>query len=132
MGRILALDYGEKRIGVAISDSLGITGQPVTVISSLDELTPIINEYENVELIVVGLPKSLSGEIKLAGQNVLSFVEEVKAKFNLPVKTWDERLTTAQVTKTMIAAGLSRAKRKQVVDKSAAALILQGYLDAKK
>ncbi|MFC1510881.1 Holliday junction resolvase RuvX [Candidatus Margulisiibacteriota bacterium] len=132
MHRILGLDYGEKRIGVAVSDLLGLTAQPLMVISDISELEPILKRYEQVDKIIVGLPKRLSGEIGPAGQKVLAFMEQLKSKLALPVEIWDERLTTAAAEKTLISAGLSRQKRKKVIDKSAAALILQSYLDSKR
>lgn len=133
--RVLGLDYGTKRLGVAVSDPLGITAQPIAVIdasAAIEELKKIVQEYWPISEIVVGLPKTLKGELGPAAQNVLEFVETLKVTFELKIVTWDERLTTAGVQKDLIAAGFSRKKRKQVIDKSAAAVILQGYLDAKK
>lgn len=136
--RILGIDYGEKRIGVAVSDPLGITAQPVSVVNKSDssekdfvELNKIIEGYGGVDQIVVGLPKTMRGEIGIQAQKVLEFVEVLKDKTGQKVVTWDERLTTAAAEKMLISAGLSRAKRKKVIDKSAAACILQSYLDCK-
>ena len=133
--RILGLDYGTKRLGVAVSDPLGIIAQPIAVIDSsvaIAELQKIIKEYSPVDEIVVGLPKTMKGEIGPAAQKALEFVATLKQNFGSKIVTWDERLTTAAVEKDLIAAGLSRKKRKQVIDKSAAAVILQGYLDTKR
>jgi len=130
--RIIGIDYGEKRIGIAISDPLGITAQPAAVISNISELKAIVGQYEGIDEIVVGLPKTMKGELGIQAEKVLKFVEELKNAFQIPIKTWDERLTTSAVTKTLIAGGLSRKKRKKVIDKSAAAFMLQGYLDAKR
>lgn len=133
--RILGLDYGSKRLGVAVSDPLGITAQPIAVLDStnaIEELQKIVSEYSPIDEIVVGLPKTLKGEIGPAAQKVLEFVETLKQNFESKIVTWDERLTTAGVEKDLIAAGLSRKKRKQVIDKSAAAVILRSYLDARK
>ena len=136
--RVLGIDYGDKRIGVAISDPLGITAQPVSVIKRSQsfrddflELKKIIENYSGVDAIVVGLPKTMQGEIGIAAQKVLKFVEMLKKESGLEVVTWDERLTTAEAERMLISAGLSRAKRKQVIDKSAATYILQGYLDCR-
>jgi len=129
--RIIGIDYGEKRIGIAISDPLGITAQPAAVISNISELKAIVGQYEGIDEIVVGLPKTMKGELGIQAEKVLKFVEELKNAFQIPIKTWDERLTTSAVTKTLIAGGLSRKKRKKVIDKSAAAFMLQGYLDSK-
>lgn len=134
--RKLGIDYGEKRIGVAVSDPLGITAQPVEVVENnpeaVSKINDIINKIENVELIVVGLPKTLKGEIGISAQKVLEFVEIIKKEINIPIVTWDERMTTAAAEKMLISAGLSRGKRKKVIDKSAAAYILQSYLDSKR
>lgn len=134
--RILGIDYGTKRIGIAVSDPLGITAQAVTVISKgknyeqdLYKLKEVIKDLGGVDEIVVGLPKTLAGEIGTQAKIVLEFVEALKKEFK--VSTWDERLTTVEAEKTLISAGLSREKRKKVIDKSAATFILQSYLDSK-
>lgn len=136
--RILGLDYGEKRIGVAISDPLGVTAQPVTVIEKKDsfeqdlaEINQIIDRYPSVKEIVVGLPKSMNGEIGIQAQKTLDFVKALESSLKIKITTWDERLTTVEAERMLISAGLSRQKRKKVIDKSAAALILQNYLDSK-
>jgi putative Holliday junction resolvase len=95
-------------------------------------LKELLNKYAGIEEMIVGLPKTLKGEIGLSAQKVLEFVAALKASFNIPISTWDERLTTASATKTLIEMGLSRQKRKKVIDKTAAALILEGYLSAKR
>jgi putative Holliday junction resolvase len=137
--RVLGIDHGDKRIGVAISDPLGITAQGVAVIgkgetfeSDIRELKRIIKKYDGVDEIVVGLPKTMQGEVGPQAEKVLAFVEALKKEFKLNIVTWDERLTTVEVEKVLIQAGLSREKRKKVIDKSAAACILQNYLDYKK
>ncbi len=132
--RILGLDYGEKTIGVAVSDLMGWTAQGVETIrrskSELDRLKELISQY-SVEEIVVGLPKNMDGSLGPRARLTLKFVELLKKTIGLPVSTWDERLTTMAAQKTLIEADVSRAKRKQVIDKMAAVLILQGYLDRK-
>ena len=132
--RIVALDYGTKRIGVAVSDPLGLIAQPIATLDhdqAIPQLKELLKQYDQVEEIVVGLPKKLSGELGPAAEQVLVFVEQLRQTLTLKISTYDERLTTAAAAKTLIAAGLSRAKRKQVIDRSAAANILQGYLDRK-
>lgn len=136
--RILGIDFGDKRIGVAISDPLGVTAQAVAVIGKgksfdedIKELKQIIKKYEGVSEIVVGLPRTMRGQVGESAQKVLGFVEALKKNFNIQVGTWDERLTTVEAERTLISAGLSREKRKKVIDKSAAAYILQSYLDSK-
>ncbi len=137
--RMLGIDFGEKRIGVAISDPLGFTAQAVAVIGKgesfdmdINELKKIIKKYEGVNEIVVGLPKTMAGEIGVQARKVLEFVEALKNNFKININTWDERLTTVEAEKTLISAGLSREKRKKVIDKSAATYILQSYLESKR
>jgi len=134
--RILGLDVGDRTIGVAVSDGLGITAQGLTTIrrKSFDKdfriLRDYIEEYEAVE-VVVGLPKSMDGSLGPQAEKVLQFVERFKKDFDIPVVMSDERLSTALVQKAMISADVSRAKRKEVVDMLAAQVILQGYMDRK-
>jgi len=137
--RSLGIDYGSKRIGIAVSDPLGMIAQGVAVIgkgpdaeSDIREIKRIIKKYGGVEEIVVGLPKTMGGAIGEAAEKVLEFVEALKKEFKINITTWDERLTTAEAERTLISAGLSREKRKKVIDKSAAAGILQTYLDRKR
>lgn len=134
--RILGLDVGEKTIGVAVSDELGLTAQGVEVVrrtkleEDLRRLAEIIDEY-SVEEIVVGLPKNMNGTIGPRAEWVMEFVSVLESEFELEIKYWDERLTTVAADRTLIEADVSRKKRKKVVDKLAAMFILQGYLDMK-
>lgn len=134
--RIMGLDVGDRTIGIAVSDAMGWTAQGVEVIrrtvleKDLFRLKELVKTRE-VSSFVVGLPKNMNGTVGPQGEKVLEFVEVLKDTFGLPVVLWDERLTTVAAQKTLIAADVSRAKRKLVVDKMAAALILQGYLDSK-
>ncbi|MBI5399682.1 Holliday junction resolvase RuvX [Candidatus Saganbacteria bacterium] len=137
--RVLGIDYGEKRLGIALSDPLGLMAHPLTFISKnktveadARAIKHIIEEYSEVEKIVVGLPKTMKGEIGQAAQKVLAFVAALKGFFPQEIITWDERLTTASVTKTLIKADVSREKRRQNVDKLAAAVMLQSYLDRRR
>lgn len=138
MNRIMAFDYGEKRIGIAVSDLLGLTAQPVTAIErrsealDLEKIAKLIADYGNVSELLIGLPKTLKGEIGPAAQKAQEFAELLKNRFQLKITLWDERMTTAAATKFLISAGVSRADRKKVIDKSAAAGILQNYLDSLK
>jgi len=135
--RILGIDYGEKRIGLAISDELGITAQSFRTIENrnnkqvVQELQKIIKE-KNISEVVVGLPRSMRGTIEFKAKETIKFVDRLRGKIGIPVSTWDERLTTAAAEKSMKQANLSRKKRRKRVDKIAAQLILQGFLDAKK
>lgn len=134
--RILGLDYGDRKIGVAISDAFGWTAQGVEVIDrkrtkDVDaRIVELIRELEVTE-IVVGLPKNMNGSVGPRGQLSMEFAESLKESVQLPVHLWDERLTTVSAERTLIEADVSRKKRKLVVDKMAASLILQNYLDAK-
>ena len=130
---IMALDVGTKRIGVAVADPGGSFALPVTVIertnlrSDLERIVALAQEYSADEL-VVGDPVTLSGERGIAAEKVDRFVEQLGRVYSGAIARVDERMSTAQATKTLIAADVSRAKRRSVVDKMAAALILESYL----
>ena len=132
--RILGLDIGSKRIGVAISDPLGITAQGVmtlrreTAEADFEHLKSIILERE-VSEIIVGLPLNMNGSHGPQAKEASLFAEELKKKVGLPVKLWDERMSTLQVERIMIEGGVSRAKRKKKIDNLAAQVILQSYLN---
>lgn len=134
--RVLGLDYGDKTIGVAVSDELGWTAQGVETIrrqsgeKDLARLRELIGQLQVGE-IVVGLPKNMNGTIGPRGELCQKFADKLAREFSLQVKLWDERLTTMAAEKMLISADVSRQKRKKVIDKMAATLILQGYLDAK-
>jgi len=129
----MALDVGSKRIGVAIADPTESFALPVGTIertnlrADLAQIQEYIESY-NVKDLVIGDPITLAGERGIAAQKMDSFVEALRSVYPGPVHRVDERMTTAQVTKTLIAADVSRKKRKTVVDKMAAALILESYL----
>ncbi|AWI12940.1 Holliday junction resolvase RuvX [Caldifermentibacillus hisashii] len=135
--RILGLDVGSKTIGVAVSDELGWTAQGLKTIqiqedeqkSGIPELEEIIREY-GIEKIIVGLPKNMNGTIGPRGEISLQFAKLLKNRFSLPVELWDERLTTMAAERILLTADVSRKKRKKVIDKMAASLILQSYLDS--
>ena len=134
--RILGLDVGDVRIGVAVSDPMKIIAQGLDSIKRVSPKTDaqtvkrLVDQYEAEELLV-GLPKTLNGEIGIQAQKVLDFVELLRAAVTIPIVMWDERMTTIAATRALIEADMSRKKRKKVVDKVAAALILQGYLDSR-
>ncbi len=135
--RIMGLDLGDKTIGVAVSDEMGWTAQGVETIkrntleTDMERLDELIAQYQ-VEEFVVGLPKNMNGSIGHRGELCQEFAELLKGRFELPVHMWDERLTTMAAEKMLVAADVSRKKRKQVIDKMAAVMILQGYLDFRK
>ena len=134
--RILALDYGSKRIGVALSDELKMIAQPLEFYSAhpfadfvagLEELL----QAKEVEMVLVGLPRNLDGSYGPAALRVQEFVATLRSALTVPVVTWDERLTTVQANRALIAGGVRRQDRKKKVDKMAAAILLQSYLDSR-
>lgn len=136
----MGLDVGSKTVGVAISDPLGWTAQGLEIIQinehkeefGLDRMSELVEEYQ-VESFVIGLPKNMNGTIGERAEASIAYGEKLKELFNLPIILQDERLTTMQVNRMMIEEGnLSRKKRKAVVDKLAAQMILQTYLDKQK
>ena len=133
--RILALDHGTKRIGVAVSDELKMIAQPLEYILAepsadfLTRLKELIHEKE-VELILVGMPRNMDGTYGPAAQKVQEFVVVLKGALSVPIKFWDERLTSAQANRLLIQGNVRRNKRKEKVDKMAAAILLQSYLDS--
>ncbi|RAP77963.1 Holliday junction resolvase RuvX [Paenibacillus montanisoli] len=134
--RLMGLDYGDRRIGVAVSDAFGWTAQGVSVVEKRrdngeDEvIAKLVKEHE-VSEIVVGLPKNMNGTIGPRGEICIAFAQHLQQKLNVPVHLWDERLTTVAAERALLEADVSRKKRKLVVDKMAATLILQNYLDSK-
>ena len=134
--RILGLDVGDVIIGVAVSDPSRIIAQGLDSIKrvnpqkDVETIRNLVDQYEAGE-IVVGLPKMMSGEIGVQAQKVLDFAELLRAAVGIPISMWDERLSTVAATRSLIEGDMSRRKRKKVVDKVAAMLILQGYLDSR-
>lgn len=132
--KILSMDVGDRRIGMAVSDALGWTAQGIPTLErrsnqyDLDKIREVLEEYKP-ECIIVGLPKNMNGTLGPQGEKVMAFAEKLKIRFGLPVEYWDERLTTVSAHKAMIEADMSRQKRKKRVDQIAAVLILQSYLD---
>ncbi len=134
--RVIGLDVGSKTIGVALSDALKITAQGLLTInwneekieSADDKLKEIIKEYE-VSHIVIGLPKHMNGSIGLRGEASQRYAKHCEEVHGISTSLWDERLSTIAAERMLIEADVSRAKRKKVIDKTAAVLILQSYLD---
>ena len=133
--RILALDHGTKRIGVAVSDELKMIATPLEYILAepfagfLTRLKEIIREKE-VEMILIGMPRNMDGSYGPAALKVQEFVAVLKSAVAIPIKTLDERLTTVQAQRFLIQGNVRREKRKEKVDKTAAAILLQSYLDS--
>ncbi|MBS0182458.1 MAG: Holliday junction resolvase RuvX [Nitrospira sp.] len=134
-GRILALDYGTKRIGVALSDELGWTAQPLetferkTLDRDVAHIAALVGSH-NVERVVLGLPLQLDGREGPAVQAMREFTVKLEASLSVPVVRWDERMTTKAAEQLLIAADVSRKKRKGIVDRIAAAILLRSYLEA--
>ena len=132
--RIMGLDIGSHTVGIAVSDELGITAQGLKTLKrkstkdDLQEIATIIDKFE-IDKIVVGLPENMNGTLGKQAEIVLRWVRTLMDKVRVPVVTWDERLSTVGASRVLLEADLSRRKRKKVIDKVAAVLILQGYLD---
>jgi putative Holliday junction resolvase len=132
--RILALDHGTKRIGVAVSDETKTIAQPLEYIPAepftgfLERLRQLIREKE-IDLILIGLPRNMDGSYGPAAEKVQTFAGVLGGAITVPIKMWDERLTSAQANRVLIQGGARRAKRKEKVDQTAAAILLQSYLD---
>ena len=138
--RILGLDFGTKTTGVAVSDPFGWTAQGLEIIrrqedeqlkATFNRIATLCEEYK-VEKIVLGLPKNMNNTIGERGEKTLVFKDKLEAKLKIPVVTWDERLSTVAAERVLLEADVSRKKRKNVIDKLAATIILQNYLDSNK
>lgn len=134
MNRVLGLDIGNKTIGVAVSDPLGILSQGVTTIirsskvEDVKALKNIIDEY-HVEKLIVGLPKNMNNSMGFQAKRTMNYAEYLKESLDIEIEYVDERLTTASATRSLMEGGVRRENRKKHVDKVAAVLILQTYLD---
>ncbi|MGL5436465.1 MAG: Holliday junction resolvase RuvX [Lachnospiraceae bacterium] len=136
--RIMGLDYGSKTVGVAVCDPLGLTAQGVETITRKDEnklrktlarIEQLISEYQ-IEIIVLGYPKNMDDSIGERARITEGFRDMLVRRTGLPVVLWDERLTTMEANEILIESGVRREKRKAVIDKIAAVLILQSYLES--
>ena len=136
--RVLGLDFGSKTVGVAVSDPLKITAQPVETITRKDEnklrqtlarVEQLAKEYE-VELIVLGMPKNMNNTLGDRAEKTIEFKEALERRSGIKVILWDERLTTVAAERVLIESNVRRENRKDYVDQIAAVFILQGYLDS--
>ena len=136
--RLIGLDYGTKTVGVAVSDELGITAQPLETITrtsskklrkTLARIESLIKEYD-VEKIVLGNPRNMNNAGGDRSVQTEAFKEQLERRTGLPVVLWDERLTTAESERILISGGVRRENRKAVIDQLAASIILQSYMDA--
>ena len=136
-GRIMGLDIGDKTIGVAVSDLMGLTAQGVKTVKrvgkkkDIEALKEIIKERQ-VNKIVSGLPKNMNGTLGPQGEKVIKFCELLEEETGIKIEYWDERLSTVAAEKTLIQGNVRRENRKGVIDMVAAVIILQGYLDRQK
>jgi putative pre-16S rRNA nuclease len=132
--RILAIDHGTKRVGVAISDETATIAQPLEFIAAqptaklLSRIGEIVAQ-RNVHEVVVGLPRNMNGTSGPAEEKAREFVAALQQVLTVPIKTWDERLTSVQANRYLIESGVRREKRREKVDQTAAAILLQSYLD---
>jgi putative Holliday junction resolvase len=136
--RILGIDYGSRRVGLALSDPMGIIAQPIDAVKQssqlIDDLRKIMKR-DHVKVIVVGMPLNLKGQAAQTAQEVQLFVEQLRAELQIEVATWDERFTTTIAQQTMITMGTKKKERQQKngrIDSMAAAVMLQNYLDSRK
>lgn len=133
--RVLAIDHGSKRMGIALSDPTGMIAQPLEFIPAepfadfVTRLKELIREKQ-VDQILVGMPRNMDGSYGPAAVKVQEFVSVLKETIGVPIRTWDERLTSAQANRFLLQADVRRQDRKQKVDKAAAAILLQSYLDS--
>ncbi len=136
MLRVMGLDFGDRTIGVAVSDAFGWTAQGLETIirkdmgADIGRIKELVQEY-GVTKIVVGLPKNMNSTIGPQGKKAIEFAKVLEEAAGLEVLLWDERLSTVAAERMLIQGEVRRAKRKKVIDKVAAAYILQGYLDSK-
>jgi putative Holliday junction resolvase len=132
--RILGLDFGSHRIGAAVSDPLGITAQPLSAIRrqgdrrDLEAIGTIVREY-SVGTVLIGLPLHMGGEEGTQAKKARLFAEKIRERLGVPVETWDERMTTVQAERHLIASGVRREKRKEIRDSLSAVFLLQSALD---
>lgn len=134
----MGMDYGEKTIGIAISDPFGWTAQGVEIIRRKDESSlkismeriKILIEQYQVDKIVLGFPKNMNNTLGFRAEKTLEFKEKLEKQFSIDIILWDERLSTKAAENILLEADVSRNKRKKVIDKMAAVYILQGYLDS--
>ena len=133
--RILALDHGTKRIGVAVSDELKLIAQPLEFIPTepfdgfVARLQQVLADKPS-ELLLVGLPRNMDGTYGIAAEKVRQFIGRLKEVVAVPIRTWDERLTSAQANRVLLQGNVRRQERKQKVDAMAAAILLQSFLDS--
>lgn len=134
--RVLGLDFGAERVGVAISDELGIIAQPIEFVprqpaAGFWERIRALSRAFSCERILVGMPRNMDGSYGPAAEAAREFIQQLRQEMDVPIQAWDERLSSVQANRVLLQAKVSRKKRKAKIDKMAAAVILQSYLDSK-
>jgi putative Holliday junction resolvase len=132
--RILGIDYGDKRIGLAVTDEAGFMAHALKVVpnkTAFNEIKNVILEYD-IKKIVIGMPYNLKGETAFKAKQVIEWIGRFKNETTVPIETFDERFTTYDANEVLIQSGASRKKRKEIIDKAAAQFMLENYLSAKK
>jgi putative Holliday junction resolvase len=135
-GRILGVDYGDRRVGLALSDPLGIAARPLMTLErgtraeDMEAFRDLVHDHDVVR-IVVGMPLDMDGTAGRRAALTRSFIDRLREATKVPVEAWDERLTTVQAERTLVAGDLSRARRRRVIDQVAAVILLQSWLDAR-
>ncbi len=135
-GRVLGVDYGDRRVGLALSDPLAIAARPLMTLErgsrqhDMDRFRAIVREHEVVR-IVVGLPLDMDGTAGPRASLTRTFIDRLREATAIPVEAWDERLTTVQAERVLISGDVSRARRRRVIDQVAAVILLQSWLDAR-
>jgi len=135
--RHMGLDIGSRTVGVALSDPLGLTAQPLEVIrfqrweEAEERIQQLVQAYE-VEHVVVGLPRRTDGRYGPEAERVRQLAQQLQERLGVPCHLWDERFSTAQAQRVLLEGDVSRRRRRQVIDQTAAAIVLQAYLDARR
>lgn len=135
--RHLGLDIGSRTVGVAVSDPLGLTAQPVEVIryrrweEAEERIRQLVREYE-VEQVVVGLPRRTDGRYGPEAERIRELAQQLQDRLGISCRLWDERFSTAQAERALLEGDVSRRRRRQLIDQTAAAIVLQAYLDARR
>ncbi|HEY2714521.1 MAG TPA: Holliday junction resolvase RuvX [Chthoniobacterales bacterium] len=135
MKRIMGIDYGSARIGVALSDELQLLAHPAETVPATNHVTALerivaLAKEKNVERIVIGLPRHMNGSLGASANQVRRFAESLRALVDFKIETWDERLSTVAAQRSLHAAGKSSRKTRAIIDQVAAQILLQSYLDS--
>ena len=129
---LLGIDYGSVRVGIAVSDELGMLAVPLETVENMKAVARILDiiSEKKIQMIVMGIPRNMDGSYGLKAKEVYRFADGLMKQTTVPIKFWDERLTTQSVERMLVQADVSRRRRKEVIDKLAAQQILQNYMDS--